>query len=303
MEILLIIMCFISTLFLIYYVLLSLLSGKIQILKRLDVISKNQQDKESELDKPVSERIFKPMFEFLGKNLIKITPNQIITALEKRIITAGIPFKFSAKHWLNLQAGIIVIVMGFSIIVYFILKIDFSTSFLIFSIGVAFTLLFPLLLLNQKANERKAKLLKDLPDVLDLLTVSVEAGLGFDGALSKVVEKMPGPLGKEFGNVLQEVKMGRQRKDALRGFCDRVNVPDLTAFVGAVIQAEQLGVSIGNILRIQSEQMRAKRRQRAQEKAMKAPIKMLIPMVIFIFPTIFSVLIGPIIIRVMENFK
>jgi tight adherence protein C len=134
-----------------------------------------------------------------------------------------------------------------------------------------------------------------------LLTVSVEAGLGFDAALLKVIDKMPGPLADEFKTVLQEVKVGKIKKDALRDMAERVGMQDLTTFLGSVIQAEQFGVSIGNVLRIQSEQMRQKRRQRAQEKAMKAPVKMLIPMVFFIFPTIFSVLLGPIVIKVIST--
>lgn len=150
--------------------------------------------------------------------------------------------------------------------------------------------------------DRKNEILKTLPDVIDLLTVSVEAGLGFDGALSKVVEKSQGQTANEFNTVIQEMKMGKPKRDALKEMSNRVGLHDMSTFVGAVIQADQLGVSIGNVLRIQSEQMRQKRRQRAQEKAMKAPIKMLIPMVLFIFPTIFTVLIGPVIIRMVDMF-
>lgn len=163
-------------------------------------------------------------------------------------------------------------------------------------------LLFPNLILNKQIVERQKKILNSLPDVLDLLTVSVEAGLGFDGALAKVIDKMPGPVADEFENVLQEMKVGKQKRDALKDMAERVAIHDLTTFVGSIIQADQLGVSIGNVLRLQSEQIREKRRQRAKEKAMKAPVKMLIPMVLFIFPTIFSVLIGPVIIKVIYTF-
>lgn len=296
-------MSFLSIILIIYFIGDSLSKEKNIISIRLDGISKLNMEKDSDLEKPISERIIKPFVEKIGKNLIKIAPKEIVSALEKRILSAGTPFGFSAKDWINLEAGVSLIYLIFVIIFSFAFNLGFSNTFVFVLLGCAVVFLLPILLLNQKAVERKTKLLKDLPDVLDLLTVSVEAGLGFDGALAKVVEKMPGPLGHEFGNVLQEVKMGRQRKDALRGFCDRVNIPDLTAFASAVIQAEQLGVSIGKILRIQSEQMRMKRRQRAQEKAMKAPIKMMIPMVIFIFPTIFGVLLGPAIIKVIESFK
>lgn len=150
-------------------------------------------------------------------------------------------------------------------------------------------------------NKRKKSITNALPDVLDLLTVSVEAGLAFDGAIAKVIDKMPGPIAEEFGSILQEMKLGKSKRDALKDMAKRVDVQDLTTFVGAIVQADQLGVSIGNVLRLQSQQMREKRRQRAKEKAMKAPVKMLIPMILFIFPTIFSVLIGPVAVKIIRT--
>lgn len=144
---------------------------------------------------------------------------------------------------------------------------------------------------------------KELPDVLDLLTVSVESGLGFDAALQKVVRKTKGPLSNEFNKTLQEIKMGKARRDALRDLANRTGVEDLSTFIGAIIQADQLGVSIGNVLRIQSKQMRQIRKQRIEEKAMKAPIKMLLPMVFFIFPTLFLVLLGPAAIQLIESLR
>ena len=140
-----------------------------------------------------------------------------------------------------------------------------------------------------------------MPDVLDLLTVSVEAGLGFDAALQRVVQKMTGAISVEFAKTLQEIKMGKHRREALRDLGLRTGIDDLNTFISAIVQADQLGVSIGNVLRVQSEQMRRKRRQRIEEKAMKAPIKMLIPMVLFIFPTIFIVLLGPAAMQMIEG--
>ena len=132
-----------------------------------------------------------------------------------------------------------------------------------------------------------------IPDTLDLLTISVRAGLGFDAALGKVVEKLKGPLSDEFRRALAEVRVGKARRDALRDIVPRTEVPPLTNFIGAIIQAEQLGVSITKVLQVQSEQLRIERRQRAEEMAAKAPIKMLFPLVGCIFPSLFIVILGP----------
>jgi len=176
-----------------------------------------------------------------------------------------------------------------------------KTVLMVVSVGMM-GVMIPNLILNGKIRERQKSVLKALPDVMDLLTVSVEAGLGFDSALSKVTEKMPGTLSEEFKILLQEVKIGKSRKDAMYQMTERVGVPDFRSFISAIVQADQLGVSLGRVLRIQSEQIRVNRKQMIQEKAMKAPIKMLIPMIIFIFPVIFIVLLGPTAINLMHMF-
>jgi tight adherence protein C len=139
------------------------------------------------------------------------------------------------------------------------------------------------------------------PDTLDLLTISVRAGLSFDGALTKITEKTTGPLADEFRRVLAEIRVGKVRRDALRDVVSRTEVPALTNFIGAIIQAEQLGVPIAKVLQVQSEQLRIERRQRAEELAAKAPIKMLFPLVGCIFPSMFIVILGPAIILIMQN--
>lgn len=160
----------------------------------------------------------------------------------------------------------------------------------------------PDMILDMKKRKVKEDIEKSLPEVLDLLTVCVEAGLGFDGALAKVVEKTKGVLSKEFSGVLNEVRMGKPRKEALRNMADRLSVDELSNFVGSLIMAEQLGISIGNVLRLQSREIRAKRRQKVEEMAMKAPVKMLIPIILFIFPAIFIVLLAPAVFHIMKAF-
>ncbi|MEM7035283.1 MAG: type II secretion system F family protein, partial [Chloroflexota bacterium] len=148
---------------------------------------------------------------------------------------------------------------------------------------------------------RQTEIVKSLPDALDLLTIAVEAGMGFDGAIQKVSEKWDNELSKGFGKSIQEMRLGVPRRDALRRMDETMGVPDITTFVAAIIQAETLGVSMAKILRIQSEQMRTKRRQRAEEQANKAPIKMLFPMVFLIFPALFIILLGPAVLIIMET--
>jgi tight adherence protein C len=168
--------------------------------------------------------------------------------------------------------------------------------------GVFHGMVYVDLWLAGRIQRRKQEVELALPDLLDLLTVSVEAGLGFEGALMKIIEKTNGLLTDEFLTVLREIKMGKARREALKDMATRLNVDMLSNFIGSIIMAEQLGISIANILRIQSVEMRQKKRQKAEETAMKAPIKMLIPMVFFIFPAIFIVLLGPAVIQIMRAF-
>jgi tight adherence protein C len=162
--------------------------------------------------------------------------------------------------------------------------------------------MLPKYYLKNRIALRQKEIEKSLPDALDLLTVSIEAGLSFDGAVAKLVEKMSGVLVDEFAIALKEMRVGVSKRDAFRSLIERVPVPSLVTFVGSILQADQLGVSMGNVLRIQSSLARQKRRQKTQENAMKAPIKMLIPMIIFIMPTIFIVLLGPVLIIAMKAF-
>ena len=292
------------TFFMCFYLFLNIIYRNKKIINsRLFRISKDDsRNTEDVLNQPLFVRIIRPILDSVSKTILKVTPKEIVSGFEKRVVMAGSPFKFSVRDWINMQVAIILCLPLITLALSYYRNIEVRTILFASVIEIGLGLILPNLILSKKASDRQKKILNSLPDVIDLLTVSVEAGLSFDGALARVIEKMPGPLSVEFQNVLQEIKVGKQKKDALKDMTERVCIHDLTTFVGSVIQADQFGVSIGNVLRIQSEQMRQKRRQRAQEKAMKAPVKMLIPMVLFIFPTIFSVLIGPIIIKVIDVF-
>jgi tight adherence protein C len=182
------------------------------------------------------------------------------------------------------------------VLIFFLMSNDNTTStrrllYTLLGAGVGFML--PQMWLRSTIDRRKQAIIKKLPDALDLMTICVDAGLTFDGAMDKVYEKWRDPLSLEFGRVLYEMQLGKSRRQALRDMVERIDVADVTSFVASVLQADQLGVSIGKVLRIQSEQMRVRRRQRAEEKAQQAPIKMLFPMVFLIFPAMFIVLLGP----------
>ena len=259
---------------------------------------------DDELSKPFSERIIRPMLERAAAIIGRAMPAKKRVSLQKKLLIAGNPGELSANEFLVIQYGA-TLILPVGIILLLALPMDWGPVGILgtvaFSGAVGFYL--PEYYLKMRAAARQEEIQDSLPDVLDLLTVSVEAGLGFDAALVKVVEKIKGVLSTEFARLLQEVKMGKPRRDALRDLGHRSGVDDVVAFTGAIIQADQLGVSIGNVLRLQSEQMRVKRRQLAEQKAMKAPIKMLIPLILFIFPTIFLVVLGPAAIQIIETFK
>jgi tight adherence protein C len=276
----------------------NLIASRLEKVARQDIKSN-----ESIFEESIFIRVIRPFTDELSKNILKVTPKNIVAILGKKVIAAGYPFKLTVRHWVNLQALMVFCLPILSIFIASYLGVDAASIFLIVLLECSVGLVFPYLILNSKAKERQKQMISALPDVLDLLTVSVEAGLGFDGALVRVIDKMSGPLIEEFAKVMHEIKIGKSKREALRSMAERLEIQDITTFVGSIIQADQLGVSIGNVLRIQSEQMRERRRQRAKEKAMKASVKMLVPMVIFIFPTIFAVLIGPVIIKVMNTFR
>ncbi|MDF2590729.1 MAG: Type secretion system domain protein [Clostridia bacterium] len=276
---------------------------KIEIQQRIKkfVVS---SDKESDLiEGTLYERIFEPMLGGFSGFIGRVTPKHYVKQLDKALREAGSPMKFNANSCITLQIGAIIIEIIAVISIWIAFEVPVSRVMMMLAALIGITYIFPGLYLKHLIQERQHEIEKSLPDVIDMLTVSIEAGLGFDGAMAKLTEKMSGVLVSEFAITLKEMKMGISKRDALKSMVIRVPVADLMTFVGAIIQADQLGVSIGNVLRIQSNLMRQKRRQRASELAMKAPIKMLFPMVFFILPTIFIVLLGPVVIKIMETFS
>ncbi|MFZ5642253.1 MAG: type II secretion system F family protein [Bacillota bacterium] len=295
---------FLASLLFFLFLYLLLFGQRIEISRRaVEVIGpQNPNIREKELSEPIVKRILRPLLNKIVKFSSRFLPSEKEAILSRKITAAGKPGGYGPKEFMAIKLIVAVSGPGLLILAEPLINMD-STQWIMLVAAVAFAgWTLPDFYLRQKIEERKGEVEKNLPDVLDLITVSVEAGTGFDGALLKVVEKGKGVLAAEFYVVLQECKMGKSRKDALRDMSDRVNVDDLSTFVGSIIMAEQLGISIGNVMRLQSDQMRRKRRQRAEEKAMKAPVKMMIPMVACIFPTIFVVLLGPAALSLYEAF-
>lgn len=254
--------------------------------------------------RPLSERLLRPLLHKFAHQLTGLAPKGKRERTTMKLSAAGLSGEWEEIEWKGLQYALSLFFGLLSFGMISLMNTGFLSRLGMGIIGFLLGYILPNYWLEVKAKQRQSEIQKTLPDVLDLLTVSVEAGLGFDAALLKVVEKQKGVLAEEFLRVLQEIKMGRPRRETLRDLARR-NKPaeDLSNVVASLVQADQLGISIGGVLRNQSIQIRQKQRQRVEEKAQKAPIKMMIPLVLFVFPSIFIIVIGPAIIQIIEMFK
>jgi len=261
---------------------------------------------ELELQSPFIERTLRPLVARLSGSMSRVASSSFQEKAEKRLALAGNPGNLRVADWLGIKAvaaviGALLFVFLFGVVG--ILGLPAALRLVMGAVGLMFGYTIPEFWLGGRVKKRQHAILLQIPDALDLLTISVRAGLGFDAALAKVVEKLEGPLTDEFRRALAEVRVGKTRREALRDIVPRTEVAPLTNFIGAIIQAEQLGVSISKVLQVQSEQLRIERRQRAEEMAAKAPIKMLFPLVGCIFPSLFIIILGPAIILIMQNLK
>ena len=256
---------------------------------------------ELELQQPFFERTIRPLAVRLSGTVSRITSASFVANTQKRLAMAGNPADLSVTDWLGMKAVFALIFAGIGFLLTLLLGMPVTMTMILTVLGLGIGYIGPEFWLGRRVKARQQAILRMIPDSLDLLTISVRAGLGFDAALAKVVEKVKGPLSDEFRRALAEVRVGKTRRDALRDIVPRTEVQPLTNFIGAIIQAEQLGVSISKVLQVQSEQLRIERRQRAEEQAAQAPIKMLFPLVGCIFPSLFIVILGPAIILIVQN--
>ncbi len=259
---------------------------------------------EIELSQPFIERVIYPAAKRFGDIAQRFTPQNALTETRDKLEMAGAPRWMEPVIFLSSRflAGI---VFGGLVLLLFSLS-PTTTIFSLRSIMLTGSMLVtgffvPNLMLNGRIRKRQKVILNAMPDALDLLTIAVEAGLGFDAAMKKVVEKWDNELSQAYARVLQEIQLGRLRREALRDMADKIGLPEMDSFVAAVVQSDQLGISMARVLRVQSDSMRVKRRQRAEENAQKAPVKMLIPMAFLIFPTIMIILLGPAILQIMRS--
>jgi tight adherence protein C len=232
----------------------------------------------------------------------RFSPAGYVDGVRNKFIYAGEASPDTVDRFLAIRVATVAIVPLWFIFVLFFMPVTGILRLAALGLGGVVFVLGPDAILARRVEERQTQMQRMLPDILDLLVISVEAGLGFEQALDRTVGAVPGPLSDEFARMLGELRAGSSRADAMRALEGRTTVPEIRSFVLAILQADTFGVSIGRVLRAQADEMRIKRRQIAQEKAMKAPVKMLIPMVFCIFPALFVVVLGPAMINIYQNF-
>ncbi|MDH3679225.1 MAG: type II secretion system F family protein [Acidimicrobiia bacterium] len=271
-------------------------------LRQLDDYEVENQ-RERELLAPIQDRLLAPVLAGFARFGGRLNPPEYVERVRNKHVQAGIASAERVERFLAVR------ILGFAFIplwlalTFLVNPLDLG-GFFLWGFALTGTLIGaigPSSRLNGKVQARQKSIQRALPDVLDLLVISVEAGLGFEQAVDRVITNVPGELADEFARVLGETQAGSSRADALRGMQNRVDIPEIRSFTLAMIQADTFGVSIGRVLRAQADEMRVKRRQRAQEKAQKAPVKMMIPMVLCIFPALFVVVLGPAMINIAKT--
>jgi tight adherence protein C len=259
---------------------------------------------ELELEQPFNERVIVPLLKRVGEVSTRFTPQRALEETTRKLELAGNPGRIDAATFLASRFFGAAAFGGLLLLIAFLSPNKWPLGRTILVVGI-FTILgffFPQLWLQSRINRRQNEVRKAMPDALDLLTICVEAGLGFDAAMAKVSEKWVNELSIAFGRCIREVQLGKTQRQALRDMADRLGISEMTSFVAAVIQSQILGVSLAKVLRIQSDQMRIKRRQRAEEQAHKAPVKMILPMAFLTFPSIMIILLTPAAIQIARTF-
>jgi tight adherence protein C len=262
-----------------------------------------QTQREVETRRSVNDRIVGPLTHKVAAITSKFLPRTDPNQIANRLMAAGLARSMSPQMYLALKGGLVFTAIAFGLIVLISGLVPAAMGMLVALGGAAVGYIAPDFFINSRVRGRRELMQMELPNILDLLCVSVEAGLGFDAAVAKLSERMTGPLVDEFGLVLHEMRIGESRSEALKNLSDRVDVREVSQFCRAIIQADQLGIALSRILRVQSSDMRVRRQLAAEEKAMKAPVKMLFPTVLFVFPSMFVVALGPAALNLMQTFS
>jgi tight adherence protein C len=276
-------------------------SGVARSLAAIETLGSLPDSTREQLEPSFGDRVLVPALQRLTRVGKRFTPKDRVERLTRRMELAGMPQEWTVDRVLAGKALGVIALSGLSVL--FFLAVGQPMWALVFGIGGGVLGWFlPEIILYQLAYKRSQQIQRDLPDNLDLLTISVEAGMGFDAALGNVARNADGPLAEEFFRVLHEMQLGTGRMESLRALADRTDVEDLRVFINAMAQADAFGIPIANVLRAQAHEMRIKRQQRAEERAMQIPVKMIFPLIFFIMPTLMVIVIGPAVIRIYENF-
>lgn len=271
--------------------------------RRIREIASSEEVSEEEVEKSFNEKLMDSLSEVLEKGMQRNTKAHRQEKLQHTLDQAGLSKETTPVRYISgliVFSSLLALITG---IIAFVITQDPGRTLILMVLVLGLYLYLQRFLMTRRMTLRKQQMIRDLPYTLDLILVSVEAGLSFDGALAKVVANIPGPISEEFGKTLKEIRMGIHRKTAMKNMSIRCDIKELSALNTSIIQADELGVSLSKIIRIQASTLREDRKQKAREKAMKAPVKILIPLIIFVFPTIFIVILGPSVLKIMEIFK
>ncbi len=259
-----------------------------------------QEEETVDLTLPFSQRIIWPVFAGLGNGFAKLLPTTFVSRIRHLLMLAGEPLSVSGFLFLMILTA--VAMPGLFLALLLLADASFGTIQLLGLLAFIFMGFYlPYFWLSRRVKRRQDEILKSLPNAMDLVTTCVEAGLGLDSAFAKVAERLPGPFGDELARALRDMALGLSRRDALREVGERTGVPDVITFVSSIIHAELTGSSIGDVLRVQADQMRMRRRQRVEQLAQKIPIWMTFPLVIFLLPSLFIAILGPAAIQVLDS--
>lgn len=276
--------------------------GVAQSLAAIQAIDSAPDPLKKEFEKPFAERVIAPLGEKLVGIGKRITRADTAERLRHKLDVAGNPAGWDVNRIIGLKVLGMVVLAGVGLLFTFGRGTAFSQALMLTAGLGAIGYVLPNILVHNAGQKREQQMLNALPDALDLLTISVEAGLGFDAAVGRVAKNTEGPLAQEFARLLQEMQIGVGRMEAMRAMAERTTIKDLKGFIMAMVQADAFGIPIGRVLRVQSKEMRVKRRQRAEEKAQKLPVKILFPLVFFILPSLFVVIIGPVVLQMLDFF-
>lgn len=278
-------------------------TGVSRSIEVLEAMTGAPAELKAELERPFGERVLEPLYQRAQKLGRRITGADQVERIRQRLDRAGNPPGWTVDRVAT--GKVLGIIAGFVFSVFFafvVIGAPFTIGIVLVAAGTLFGYQAPNIYLYNEGIKRDQVMQKSLADAIDLLTISVEAGLGFDAALQQVAKNTEGPLAGEFGRVLQEMQIGRGRTDAMRALAERTKLPDIRSFVSAMVQADSFGIPIAQVLRVQSQEIRVKRRQRAEEKAAEVPVKIMIPVVLFILPCLMIVVIGPAAVKISTSF-